>query len=208
MAGAIAARGNPHPRNSPATWKRKRSRGTTQTTRLRLLSRNSTALRNNGATTRMNTRAWRRNLAPLPPLLRHTKTPAMPNRTESPAKNIITATKKGTGARSPINTTRRRAAIEGGWKEKSPVWRVPYRNRRNRTRGPPRMNVRWKRRRKKRKVGVYIRISENALIVVTALIFFVVFCFFPQGDRSYRKTLCPRRRTTTLRPLPCPLNRS
>lgn len=140
--------GTPHLREeSPATWSRRRSRATTQTTHRRLLSRNSTAPHDKEATTQMSMRAWSQRLAPLT-LLRHTKMSAMQNQTESWAKNIIRVTKKGTGTR------KRWAAIEEVLKEKSPVWRALYRNCQNRTRSPPRMNVRWKRRRKKRKVNV------------------------------------------------------
>lgn len=150
---AIVTHGNPHLRKSPAAWNRKRSWGITQTTHRRLLSRNSTAPHDKEATTQMSMRAWSQSLAPLT-LLRHTKMSAMQNQTESLAKNIIRATKEGTGTRNRISTMQSLAAIEEGLKEKNPVWRVLYRNRQNRTRSPPHVNVRWKRRRKKRKVNV------------------------------------------------------
>lgn len=78
-----------------------------QATLHHLLFRNSTALRNEEATTRMNMRAWSRILAPLPLPLHHTKMSAMQNQIESRAKNIITVTKKGTEMRNSFSTVQR-----------------------------------------------------------------------------------------------------
>lgn len=158
---AIVTHGNPHLRKSPATWNKKRSRGITQTTHRHLLSRNSTAPRDKEATTQMSMRAWSQSLAPLT-LLRHTKMSAMQNQIESLAKNIIRATKEGTRTRNRISTMQRWAAIEEVSKEKNPVWRVLYRNHQNRTRSPTHMNVRWKRRRKKRKVNVQYILGKTS----------------------------------------------
>ncbi|CAG02321.1 unnamed protein product [Tetraodon nigroviridis] len=75
---------------------------------------------------------------------------ATQNQTGSRAKNIIRATKEGTGTRNRISTEQRWAAIEVVSKGNNPVWRVLYRNRQNRTRSPPHTNARWKRIRKKK----------------------------------------------------------
>lgn len=78
-----------------------------QTTPHHLLFRNSTALRNEEATTRMNMRAWSQILAPLPLPLHHIKMSAMQNQIESRAKNIITVTKKGTEMRNSFSKVQR-----------------------------------------------------------------------------------------------------
>lgn len=150
MTDATDIQGNSHLRKSPVTWNKKRSMGTTQTTHHRLLSKSSTALPNKEASTQMNMRAWKWILAPL---ICQTKKCATQNQIESQAKNIIIVIKNGTGMRNPFSTVQRWAAIEV-WKGKKTVWRIPHRKHQNRTRNPPHINVRWKKRRKKRKVSL------------------------------------------------------
>lgn len=159
---AIATHGNPRLKKSPATWNRKRiRRGITQTTRRPPLSRNSTALHDKEATTRTRMRAWSQSPAPLA-LLCRAKISATPNQTESRAKNIIRATKGGTGTKNRISTVQRRPATEEASTGKKPVWRFRDRNRQNRTRSPPHMTGRQKRRRKKRKVNAQYVLGNEA----------------------------------------------
>lgn len=181
---AIATHGNPRLRKSPATWNRKRiRRGITQTTRRPPLSRNSTAPHDNEATTRTSMRAWSQSPAPLA-LLCRAKMSATPNQTESRAKNIIRATKEGTGAKNRTSTAQRWPATEEAATGKKPVWRFPYRNRQNRTRSPPHMNGRRKKRRKKRKVNAqYVLGNEAHKQVFFFFLFVTTFssssvCFF------------------------------